>query len=314
MRVLVTGIAGFLGSHVAERLLARGDEVVGLDNFDPFYARAVKERNLSGLAGRATVVEGDVCDARLLEDLLSRGMFDAVVHLAALAGVRPSIEAPARYQEVNVVGTARLAEALVRHGLQRLVFASSSSVYGDNSELPYAEDQRVDRPASPYAASKRAGELLLEIFHKLHGINVTCLRYFTVYGPRQRPEMAIHKFCRLVDRGEPLPVFGDGQSSRDYTYVDDAIDGTIAALDRAPRGFTIYNLGNTKPVTLARLVELVGTALGKTPLVDPRPEQPGDVLRTWASVDRAAADLDYQPKVAIEEGLRRFVAWMRSQP
>jgi UDP-glucuronate 4-epimerase len=312
MKILLTGAAGFIGSHVAERLVARGDAVVGLDNFDPFYDRAVKEQNLAAFVERIELVEGDIRDADLVERVFAEGAFDAVIHLAALAGVRPSIETPWRYQEVNIVGTSRIAEAMVRHGVKRMIFASSSSVYGDNAEVPYREDHRVDRPASPYAASKRGAELLLESFHAVHGLTASCLRYFTVYGPRQRPEMAIHKFCRLVDQEEPIPMFGSGDTSRDYTFIDDIAAGTIAALDRAPEGFSIYNLGGTHPVTLRDLIAAIGVAVGKDPIVEQLPVQPGDVLRTWADVSAAARDLGYAPTVPLEEGLRRFVAWLRN--
>jgi UDP-glucuronate 4-epimerase len=311
MRVLLTGVAGFIGSHVCDRLVARGDAVVGLDNFDPFYAREIKERNLAGLRDRITFHEGDLRDRGLLDRVFAEHAFDAVVHLGALAGVRPSLADPARYQDVNVVGTARLVEAMAARGVRRLVFASSSSVYGHNTEVPYAESHRVDRPASPYAASKRAGELLLSSCHAIHRIDVSCLRFFTVYGPRQRPEMAIHAFCRRVDEGKPITLFGDGGTSRDYTYVDDVVDGTLGALDRAAAGFHVYNLGNTHPIALRDLVDRIGAAVGKTPHVEHAPLQPGDVMHTWAAIDAARRDLGYDPKVDIDEGLRRFVRWMR---
>jgi UDP-glucuronate 4-epimerase len=310
VRILVTGVAGFIGSHVGERLLARGDEVVGLDNFDPLYPRSVKQTNLAPLAAMR-FVEGDILDAALLDELMASDI-DAVIHLAALAGVRPSLAEPWRYQEVNVVGTARVVEAMHKHGVRRLVFASSSSVYGDNTEVPYAEAQRVDLPASPYAASKRAGELLLRSLQRVHGFDCSCLRYFTVYGPRQRPEMAIHKFCRLVEAGQPLPMFGDGTTSRDYTYVDDVVAGTLGALDRAPPGFHIYNLGNTQPVPLRELIERIGEALGKEPVIERHPLQPGDVLQTWASVEAAQRDLGYRPSIDLSDGLVRFVSWLRA--
>ena len=314
MKMLVTGIAGFIGSHVADRLVARGDEVVGLDNFDPFYDRRIKERNLAGVRGKARLLEGDIADRDALDKLFAHERFDAVIHLAALAGVRPSIQQPWRYQQVNVVGTSHIAETMVAHGVKRLVFASSSSVYGDNTELPFRETHRVDEPASPYAASKRAGELLLKTLHKVHGFDVSCLRYFTVYGPRQRPEMAIHKFCRAVDTGNTITLFGDGSSSRDYTYVGDIADGTIAALDRAPGGYSIYNLGNTHTITLNDLVDKVGQAVGKPPIIKRISAQPGDVAHTHADVSSAQRDLGYAPSVSIDEGLAQFVMWMRQQP
>ncbi len=314
MRVLLTGIAGFIGSHFGERLLASGHDVVGLDNFDDFYPRALKEDNLTGIRGHANVIEGDLLDADLIDRILREHKPEAVVHLAALAGVRPSIAAPARYQAVNVVGTTHLVEGMVRHGIGRLVFASSSSVYGDNTEVPYREDQRVDLPASPYAASKRACELLLRTYHRVHGLSSCSLRFFTVYGPRQRPEMAIHKFCRKALDDEPIPMFGDGESSRDYTYIDDIIDGMAGALERAPDGFTLYNLGGTQPVTLRALVGAIGRALSKEPRIEQLPMQPGDVMHTWADVSAAARDLGYNPRVGLAEGLARFVTWLEAQP
>ena len=310
MRVLVTGVAGFIGSHLAERLVSRGDDVVGFDNFDPFYAREKKELNIAPLRASITLVEGDLLDRALVEGTISQGRFDAVAHLAALAGVRPSIAEPARYQHVNVVGTANLADAIVAHGVPRLVFASSSSVYGDNQEVPYSESHRVDLPASPYAVSKRACELLLRSYHVVHGLSSCCLRYFTVYGPRQRPEMAIHKFCQLMRSGSAVPMFGDGTTSRDYTFIDDIVDGTLGALDHAPAGHTIYTLGGTSPVRLRDLIAEIGEALGVEPRIDRQPLQAGDVMHTWADVSAARRDLGYDPKVSLREGLRRFVTWM----
>jgi len=317
MRILVTGAAGFIGSHLCERLLARGDEVVGLDNFCETYPSAIKRANAASWVDGGRLVEGDVLDEGLLDRVLGEGRFDVVMHLAALPGVRPSIERPGEYQRVNVEGTATLAHLMVKHGVGRLVFASSSSVYGRNTKRPYRETDRVDKPASPYAASKRAGELLLESLHHVHGqdggFGVTSLRFFTVYGPRQRPEMAIHKFCRAVEAGEAITMFGTGDTSRDYTYVDDIVDGVVAAIDRCDEGFRIYNLGDNRPVLLRDLIAAIGEAMGKEPVVKELPEQAGDVKHTLASIDAAAADLGYAPKVPIEEGLRRFVAWFREQ-
>lgn len=314
MRVLLTGIAGFIGSHFAERLLASGHDVVGLDNFDAFYPRSLKEKNLSAIRDRARVIEGDLLDVELVERTVSEVKPDVVVHLAALAGVRPSINEPARYQSVNVVGTTHLVEAMVKNDVGRLVFASSSSVYGDNTEVPYLESHRVDLPASPYASSKRACELLLRTYHRVHGLSSCSLRFFTVYGPRQRPEMAIHKFCRRVIDDEPIPMFGDGESSRDYTYIDDIVDGMEGALDHAHEGFSIYNLGGTSPVKLSELIALIGRAVGRVPKIEELPMQPGDVMHTWADVTAAQRDFGYNPRVALDEGLERFVAWLRQQP
>jgi UDP-glucuronate 4-epimerase len=312
MRLLVTGIAGFIGSHLAERLLGRGHELTGLDNFDPFYDRKVKERNLAAIpAGR--VIEGDLLDAALLDRILGATRFDAIVHLAALAGVGPSLAALARYMRVNAEGTSVVAEAAARHGVQRIVFAGSSSVYGANTKIPFDEDDRVDDPVSPYAASKRAAELALRAAAYTTGIGVTVLRYFTVYGPRQRPDMAIHAFCRAIDRGEPVRLRGGGATSRDYTYVDDVVSGTVAAIERAGSGFRVYNLGNSRATRLDDLVALVGAALGKAPRVEVVSEMRGDVQHTLAGVARARAELGYDPAVPIEEGLRRFVAWYRQE-
>ena len=312
MRVLVTGIAGFIGSHLAERLIARGDDVVGLDNFDPFYDRAIKDDNLAGIRPHAQVHEGDLLDAGLVDRLLRDGKLDVIVHLAALAGVRPSIAQPARYQRVNVEGTAILADLCAKHGVPRMVFASSSSVYGDATSVPFRESDRADAPVSPYGASKRAGELLLRSMHLVHGLAVTSLRFFTVYGPRQRPEMAVHAFCRAIDRGETVTVFGSG-TSRDYTYVDDVVAGTVAAVDRTQESFSIYNLGNSHAVALPELVSTIGRALGKEPKVVQGAQQPGDVQQTFACIDAARADLGYQPQVPIDEGVKRFVTWYKAR-
>lgn len=319
MRLLVTGIAGFIGSHLTERLLARGHEVTGLDNFDPFYDRGIKEANLAALRERVPLVEGDVLDAALVDRVLAAGQgsggarFDAVVHLAALAGVGPSLGDPARYMRVNVEGTALLADAMARHDVRRLVFASSSSVYGANTKVPFEEDDRVDDPVSPYAASKRGAELALRAAVYTTGLDVAALRYFTVYGPRQRPDMAIHKFTRAIDRGDLVLLRGSGETSRDYTFVDDIIDGTVGAIERPRVGFRAYNLGGCHATRLDRLVAAIGAALGKAPRVEIVAEMRGDVQHTLAGVDRARAELGYEPHIEIEEGLRRFVAWYRGQ-
>jgi UDP-glucuronate 4-epimerase len=320
MRVLVTGAAGFIGSHLCERLTARGDEVVGLDNFDAFYARAVKERNLETLRAspRFSLVEGDVRAPADLERAFAVARPDAVVHLAALAGVRPSLADPARYADVNVLGTVRVTEAARAHGVRRIVFASSSSVYGADSEPPFKESDPCLRPLSPYASTKRAGELGLYTAHHLYGLDVTCLRFFTVYGPRQRPDLAIHKFARLILAGAPLEVFGDGSTSRDYTWIDDVIDGVVAAVDKsgAPeRGapaFRIYNLGGSRTTTLLGLVERLSDALGRKAVIDWKPEQPGDMTRTLADLTLVGRDLGYAPRVAIDEGITRFAAWVKT--
>ena len=310
MLILLTGAAGFIGSHLAERLCARGDEVVGFDNFDAFYPRAVKERNLAALRreARFSLTEGDVRDPAALERAFGGRRPDVVVHLAALAGVRPSLAEPARYADVNVTGTQRVVDAARAHDVPRLVFASSSSVYGRDSQPPFRESDLCTQPLSPYASTKRAGELLLFAAHHLYALDVTCLRFFTVYGPRQRPDLAIHKFARLIAAGKPIELYGDGSTSRDYTWIDDILDGVVAAIDQpgAP-DFRIYNLGGSRTTTLNGLVELISGGLGKKPIIEWRPEQPGDMHRTLADVTLSAEALGYAPRKRRWGAIRRFL-------
>lgn len=314
MKALVTGAAGFIGSHLCERLIGQGWTVAGLDNFDPFYDPAIKRRNVEALSrsDRFTLIEGDIRDAACVASILGREPVSVIVHLAAKAGVRPSIEDPAGYADVNVNGTVTLLEAARKYGVRRFVFASSSSVYGNNEKAPFSETDNVDHPISPYAATKKAGELIGYTYSRLYGMDVTCLRLFTVYGPRQRPDLAIHKFTRLIEAGEPIPVFGDGSMRRDFTYIDDIIDGMTVAMERC-RGYRIYNLGESRPVRLDALIGELEQALGKKAILNRLPEQPGDVKQTYADVSRAAAELGYEPKTPIEVGLERFVKWMREQ-
>jgi len=311
--ILVTGAAGFIGSTLAQALLKRGDRVVGLDNFNDFYDPKLKRRNVSELEqhGGFTLVEGDIRDRGTLDTVFRGSGIDTVVHLAAMAGVRPSILNPLLYADVNLTGTMQLLEAMRQAGVSRLSFGSSSSVYGGSRETPFSESQVADRPVSPYAATKRAGEVLVHTYHHLHGFEVSCLRFFTVYGPKQRPEMAIHRFTRLIDEGKPLPFFGDGSSSRDYTYIDDIVDGVIRATDRLG-GFNIYNLGGSRTTSLRSLVSMIEERLGRQALFDRQPDQPGDVPITFADVSKATDELGYEPRVPIEEGLDRFVAWYRN--
>ncbi|MBE0536453.1 MAG: GDP-mannose 4,6-dehydratase [Phycisphaerae bacterium] len=312
-KVLVTGAAGFIGSHLCERLLADGCAVVGLDSFDSFYDPEIKWANLAACMAdeRFQLVEADIRDIHPINAILANRDVDAVVHLAARAGVRPSIEEPMLYQDVNVNGTVLLLEAVKNFGVKKFIFASSSSVYGNNEKVPFSETDTVDYPISPYAATKKAGELICYTFSHLYGTDVTCLRFFTVYGPRQRPDLAIHKFARLIERGEPTPVFGDGSMMRDFTYIDDIIDGVAAAID-ACEGYEIYNLGESRPIRLDALIAAIETALGKKAILQHLPMQPGDVNRTYADVRKAAAALGYQPRTGIETGLKRFVEWFRS--
>jgi UDP-glucuronate 4-epimerase len=312
--VLVTGGAGFIGSSLSHRLLARGDRVTILDDFNDFYDPARKRANIARLEGRGDLhlVEGDIRDAPLVEELFRAGRFDAVVHLAARAGVRPSLKEPILYEEVNCIGTLRLLEAARRHGPELFLFGSSSSVYGTNRKVPFSEDDEIRQPISPYATTKRTGELLAYNYHHLYGLRATCLRFFTVYGPAQRPEMAIHKFTDLLARGQVVTLYGDGSSQRDYTYVDDILDGTLAALELAP-GFEILNLGGSETTRLIDLVRWLAEELAVEPRIEYLPDQPGDVPITYADVSKAHRLLGYSPKVPIRTGLRRFVEWYREQ-
>jgi len=310
--ILVTGGAGFIGSHLSRRLLARGDRITVLDNFNDFYDPARKRANVKPLIeehGDAyRLVEGDIRDQELVESLFAAGDLDGVVHLAARAGVRPSLQEPILYEDVNCIGTLRLLEAARKHGPEVFVFGSSSSVYGINKKVPFSESDRVDQPISPYATTKRTGELLCYNYHHLYGMKISCLRFFTVYGPAQRPEMAIHKFTDLLSRGEKIPMFGNGQSRRDYTYVSDIVDGVVAALD-AEFGFEILNLGGAETTALSDLVHWLAAELAVEPRIEYLPEQPGDVPITYADVTKASRLVGYSPKVPIREGLARFVAW-----
>lgn len=312
--IFVTGGAGFIGSTLTDRLLERGDRVVCIDDFNDFYDPAIKRRNLTQAltSDRYRLVEGDICDLPLLQRLFDEEPIDVVIHIAARAGVRPSIVEPLLYQKVNVEGSNNLFEVARGHDVPNFVFISSSSVYGENEKVPFAEDDPVNYPISPYAATKRAGELIAHTYHHLFGLNITCLRPFTVYGPRQRPEMAIHLFLRAILEGRPIQMFGDGTSSRDYTYIDDLVDGFIRAIDR-PLGYEIINLGEHEVTTLRELIDMIGEAVGKTPIIDQLPMQPGDVPRTFADVSKAQRLLGYQPKVSMREGIRRFVAWYGRQ-
>ncbi len=311
-KVFITGVAGFIGSHVAEALLRGGDAVVGLDNFDPFYARAIKERNVAALSAFPgfRFVEGDIRDPSALERWAMEGTPDALIHLAAKAGVRPSVADPAGYADVNVVGTARVLSFARDRGVSRVLFASSSSVYGGNEKVPFSEDDPVDHPVSPYAATKKAGELLCHTFAHLYGMNIASLRFFTVYGPRQRPEMAIHKFTRLMFEEKEIGLFGDGSTRRDYTYIDDIVGGVLGALS-APPGHRVYNLGESATVSLADLVSLLERATGLRARRKYLPLQPGDVPVTYADTSRARAEIGYDPKTPVAEGVEKFVVWFR---
>jgi UDP-glucuronate 4-epimerase len=313
-KVLVTGAAGFIGSHVAEALLARGDKVVGLDNFEAFYSPDIKRDNTQAALAHScyTAVEGDIRSAATVEQAFAEGPFDAIIHLAARAGVRPSLLNPVGYAETNVSGTAVMLDAARRHGAGHFLFASSSSVYGARSTAPFRESDPVDEPASPYAATKRAGELLAATFHQLYDLPVACLRFFTVYGPRQRPDMAIHRFTRLIDAGQEIELYGGGQSERDYTFIDDIVDGVLRALDR-PLGYRIYNLGTNRTIPLMSLVDLISECLDRKPRIALLPNQPGDVPLTYADISLAYDELGYDPATKLDDGIAAFVDWYRKE-
>jgi UDP-glucuronate 4-epimerase len=313
-RVLVTGAAGFIGSHLVEALARRGDEVIGVDNFDPFYPRAIKERNLAemGELPGFTFHELDLLDAAALQSHLTPDT--VVAHLAAKAGVRPSLADPAGYARVNIGGTAAVAEAARGAGVSRILFGSSSSVYGDSTPVPFREDAVAMEPVSPYAATKRAAELLLGSVAPVYGFRVASLRFFTVYGPRQRPDLAIHAFVRRMVEGRTLTLFGDGTQARDYTYCDDIVTGVLAALrwtEQAPIGVEHFNLGGNRSIPTGAMVDEISAALGMVPEIEWAPMQPGDVQRTAADLTKSGAVLGYAPRTPFPEGIRRFVAWFR---
>src|SRR5688572_29457948 len=309
---LVTGGAGFIGSHLVDSLLADGWRVTVFDNFDPFYDPAIKERNVgTHLQHPAyTLVRGDLRDRSSVSRLVS-GTYDVIVHMAARAGVRPSIEDPVGYQDVNVAGTQLLLELARTLGVPQFVFASSSSVYGMNPRVPWREDDHVLQPISPYASTKLSGELLGHVYSHLYGIRFIALRFFMVYGPRQRPDLAIHKFARLMLEGKPIPVFGDGTTSRDYTYVDDVVRGVRAAIGYDASPYEVINLGNTRAIPLGDMIAGLEHALGVEAKIERHAEQPGDVPRTWASGDKARALLGFNPTTTYEQGVARFVGWLR---
>ena len=308
--ILVTGGAGFIGSHLVDRLLADGHQVTVIDNFNSFYDPAIKRANIAAHleSERYRLVEGDIRDAEAVGRCFEWDEITEVIHLAAMAGVRPSIQNPMHYQHVNLQGSMNIFEACRRHDIKKLIFASSSSVYGNNEKVPFAEDDFVDNPISPYAATKKAGELLAYTYHHLYDIKTACLRFFTVYGPRQRPEMAIHLFTDRIWRGEEILMFGEGRSRRDYTFIDDIISG-ILACRRYHYDFEVFNLGRSDTVELAELIGKIETVLNKKARVTVKPNQPGDVNQTFADISKARRMLDFEPKTSIDDGLRTFADW-----
>ena len=317
--ILVTGGAGFIGSHICEALLRRKDSVIALDNFNDFYDPRIKRRNVAEAKETAEkehasfiVEEGDIQDTDFLEQVFTAHPIDGVIHMAAYAGVRPSIMNPRLYTQVNVLGTISLLEAMKERAIKRYIFASSSSVYGNNKKIPFSESDPVDKAISPYAATKKAGEVICYTYHHLYHINTACLRLFTVYGPRQRPDLAIHKFTRMIMEGKPIPFYGDGSTRRDYTYIDDIVDGVVKAWDwtntRELR-YDIFNLGNSQTVTLIELVKTIENVLGRKAIIQRLPKQPGDVECTFADISHAQEILGYIPHTNLEEGVRQFFLW-----
>ncbi|MBD3289381.1 NAD-dependent epimerase/dehydratase family protein [candidate division KSB1 bacterium] len=312
MKLLVTGGAGFIGSHLIERLIKDGHEIWCLDNFNDYYNPEIKRGNIEPVQDhpKYSLIEGDILDEELLNKLFAQTSFDCIIHLAARAGVRPSIKQPKLYQEVNIRGTMNLLEKAKEFGIRKFVMASSSSVYGNNKKVPFSESDFVDNPISPYAATKKACELIGFTYHSLYNISVTCLRFFTVYGPRQRPDMAIHKFTKWIDNDEPIDIYGDGTAKRDFTFIFDIVDGIVKSVERCA-GYNIYNLGESRVIQLSDLVDVIQRTLGKKARINYKPVQPGDVNITYADVSKAKKELDYNPLVGIDEGISHFVDWYR---
>jgi len=312
--ILVTGAAGFIGSHLVDKLLEQGNKVLAIDDFNDFYDPTTKRKNVSLHVSHPaySLFEGDIRDLTFINAIFAGSKIDALIHLAARAGVRPSLEQPILYQEVNIAGTQNLFECCRKYQIKKCVFASSSSVYGINAKVPFSEQDPISQPISPYAATKAAGELLAHVYSHLYGLPIICLRFFTVYGPRQRPDLAIHKFTRLISDGLSIPVFGDGTTERDYTYIDDIISGIIGALHYDRTRYEIINLGNSATVSLNKLIATIEAALGKSAIIQRLPPQPGDVPRTFSDISKAKELLGFQPSTSIEAGIKRFVTWFRS--
>jgi UDP-glucuronate 4-epimerase len=312
--ILITGVAGFIGSHLADALLERGDQITGIDNFNTYYAPGIKRRNIAGALQHEnfTLHETDIQDEAALRAIFEKTEPEVVVHLAARAGVRPSLQDPNLYHRVNVIGGQHILDACRDFRTPHLVFASSSSVYGGSTDVPFSETNPVMRPISPYAATKRMNELQAHVYSHVYGVNVTMLRFFTVYGPRQRPDMAIHKFTRRILDGEAIPVFGDGGTKRDYTYIEDIIDGVVRCADR-PFDYEIFNLGEHHTTSLSELIALIEKHTGEKAVIDRQPLQPGDVEITYADIAHAREKLGYNPQFTMDEGIARFVAWLRNQ-
>ena len=318
MTYLITGGAGFIGSSLADDLLEKNNRVVVIDNFCDFYNPQIKENNIKNALENDNykLYRGDIRDKELLNKIFSENNIDIVVHLAAMAGVRPSIENPVLYQEVNCLGTQNILECMKEKRIMNLVMASSSSVYGNSKTVPFKESDIVDFAISPYAATKKANEVMTHVYHKLYNMNVIMLRFFTVYGPRQRPDLAINKFTRLMLEGKKIPMFGDGSTSRDYTYIGDIVDGIERSVNYCLNNSNVYeilNLGNSSPVSLKEMINIIGKCLNVVPDIEELPMQPGDVDRTYACIDKAKNMIGYNPQTPFEEGIKKFVKWYKTK-
>ena len=313
-RFIITGACGFIGSHLTKALIARGDHVIGIDNFDPFYDRKLKLANIADIDSSSfELIECDIRNSLEISEIFKRNKVDSVFHIAALAGVRPSIEDPARYASVNIDGLVSVLEAARNVNCKRFIFASSSSVYGDNKKVPFAETDPVDEPISPYAATKRSGELICHAYSKVFGLSIACLRFFTVFGPAQRPDLAISKFMNMISAEQTIPMFGDGSTSRDYTYIDDIIQGVLAANDfilSTKNKCRIFNLGGSQPITLKEMIDKVAKVVGKPAKIEQLPMQTGDVIQTFADLSRSKAELGFQPQTSFDEGLQKQWEWV----
>ncbi len=314
MRIFLTGAAGFIGSHLSEKLLSLGHEVVGIDNFDPFYKRDVKEENLKVALQHPNFkfIEADLCDENFWAANTQKD-FDMIIHLAAMAGVGPSMKKPFLYNQVNIMGTTYVLEFARLNNIKRVIFASSSSVYGINKNLPWSVEDPNLLPISIYAFTKISGENLCRLYNQHYGLNITALRFFTVYGPRQRPDLAIHKFVKAIDNGEKIQLFGNGQTFRDYTFIHDIVSGIIGAVNHQNEEFEVYNLGNTHTVSLIDLVNVIEDLLGKKANIEFMPEQAGDVPYTWANIDKSREKLGYNPQTSIRQGVQEFINWYKSK-
>ena len=313
MNILITGAAGFIGSHVCEHFIKDGNSVIGVDNFDDFYPIEIKELNIAPLkkSNNFHFFKEDIRDTKALIEIFYQKEVEVVIHLAAKAGVRPSIESIEQYYDVNVNGTVSLLEAMRKNDVKKMIFASSSSIYGNNTKIPFTESDPVDNPISPYASTKKSGELLCHVYHHLYNFDIACLRFFTVYGPRQRPDLAIHKFTRLIDEGKPIPFYGNGSSSRDYTYIDDIVEGIDCAINHLS-GYQIFNLGESNVVTLNQLVKTIENNLGHKAILNRQPMQAGDVIKTYADISKAKSEIGYNPKYDFDTGIKEFVKWYRN--